>query len=240
MVTIVLLTTSLLVQTTAQAHPHAWYDLKVQVVDTYPANLKINSRDYGEAMRFPKIDNVKGKTPIYGFIWTMKLDEVSAAPIVVDLERGRRQQIWQELATNLVNSNFFTKITYKDKPLSFLKAVAMIDVKIQKDKTLLIKYFAPLSKPVVLTTAKDDVLVLKTYDKAYWLDLKYRNRNTDITFSDRADLNKCDYDVENASPSQTLIDYATALKADENPNDPDIGRHFTQTLYIGCPLRTTF
>lgn len=224
----------------AQAHPHAWYDITMQVVNTYPADLKISAKDYGTKVNFPRIPLVKGKTPIYGFIFTMRLDAVSAAPLIVDINRGQKATIWRELATNLVTANFFTQGTYQGKKITFAKAVSMIDVKIEPaTKTLLLKYFAPLAQPIVMGTNRKDVIVLKTYDHPYWLDLSYRNKKKDITFTAKNDPNLCDYDIEDPSPSKTLVDYATALGADENPNDPDIGRHFTQTVYLACPLRTT-
>lgn len=238
----------------AQAHPHAYSAITAQIIDTYPRDLNIKATTFGEIGRFKRPELGTDQHPIYGLIFTMVMDQISSAPLVVDIQRGKRLELIEEVAGNLIAANFFTKaalLTQVQKtradgsvywdaehpleaPFDFAKAISMIDLKVLDDQKVELKYAAWFKEPLVF---KDhEYLRLKTYDRSYWVQIKYHHPNDDVSFTDKTSKNNCDWYVEDASPSQSLIDYASSLKADENPNDPDLGRHFAQTLFIGCPL----
>lgn len=219
---------------TAQAHPHAWYTLRTEIVNQNPSTLELDSRDYGDEIQYPTFKLAEGSTAVYGFIFHMTLDDLSSAPLLVDIQRGNIDNIYDELATNVVNAKFFSRLWLEqgksETELDFAQSVSMLGVKDNGQGLLEISYFAPLTKPVVLN--KENHLKLQTYDKPYWMDIQYPSPK-DITFTQD---HGCETQLEIADPDSTLRDYANSLGIDQNPVDSDFGRHFAQTVLIGCPL----
>lgn len=218
------------------AHPHAWTRLKLEVINEPPANLKINSRDYGDKVVYPTFKLQPNHTAIYGLLFTMELDAISSAPVIVEVKRGL-DSFWAEIATNMVENKFFTLAKLNGlnpslaKEIEFAHAVSMVDIKVNEQNRVEVIYFAPFKSPVILS--EKDYIMLQTYDPSYYIDMSYESYKS-ITFSAKTKP-ECQAGLEQASPDAALVDYATSLPADAQPNDPNIGQYFTQTLYIGCP-----
>lgn len=221
----------------SQAHPHAWSKMKLMVVNQNPSELKINSRDYGDHIVYPQFKLMANHTAIYGLLFTMELDVISSAPILLDVKRGT-DQFWAEIATNFVDNHFFTYATLngndpkKAKPIEFAHAVSMVDIKVNEHKRVEVIYFAPFLRPQILSD--NDYIKIQTYDESYYIDMSYENHDS-ITFSNPNTIPTCKAGLELANPSAALVDYANSLPPDATPNDPNIGQYFTQTVYVGCP-----
>ncbi|RIY33092.1 DUF1007 family protein [Psittacicella gerlachiana] len=219
------------------AHPHAWTQLRLVAVNENPANLKINSRDYGDRVVYPQLKLEPNHTAIYGLLFTMELDALSSAPILAEVKRGA-DDFWAEIATNFVEYNFFTKAKLngldekKAQDLKFAHAISMVDIKVNEHKRVEVIYFAPFAQPVILSDK--DYIMLQTYDPSYFIDMSYTSYKS-ITFSNPNTIPTCEAGLEIASPDASLVDYANSLPIDATPNDPDIGQYFTQTVYLGCP-----
>ncbi|RIY32491.1 hypothetical protein CKF54_04775 [Psittacicella hinzii] len=232
-----LLLCSILFCQLVQAHPHAWTQMRLMVVNEPPANLKLNSRDYGDRVVYPTFKLKDNHTAIYGLLFTMELDLLSSAPILTEVKRGE-DSFWAEIATNFVEYDFFTIAKTngldpaKSKDIKFAHAVSMVDIRVNESKRVEVVYFAPFASPVILSDK--DYIMLQTYDPSYYIDMSYKSYK-DITFSNKNTIPTCDAGLELASPDASLVDYANSLPVDAKPNDPNIGQYFTQTVYIGCP-----
>lgn len=102
------------------------------------------------------------KTPIYGFIFTLQMDQVTSAPVIIDLRKNRLKELSQEIASNLLHASFFTKVWLQEQqpvlddkgkeikgkykinetPLKFANTISMIDIKELPNQKSLIKYVA--------------------------------------------------------------------------------------------------
>ncbi|MFC6276527.1 DUF1007 family protein [Psittacicella hinzii] len=219
-----------------QAHPHAWTRLKLVVVNEPPANLKLNSRDYGDKVVYPTFKLQANHTAIYGLLFTMELDNISSAPVLADVKKGT-DLFWAEIATSIEDNKFFTiaklnGLSKQAKNLEFAHAISMVDIKINKQNRVEVIYFAPFKNAVILSDK--DYIMLQTYDPSYYIDMSYVNHKS-ITFSNPKTIPQCSAGLELASPNAAMVDYANSLPPDASPNDPNIGQYFTQTVYVGCP-----
>lgn len=194
---------------TLSAHPHVWIDLRVKPLVNEQGELIALQ----QAWRFD---------PFYSLILIEELEKGGPAE---ELEE-RMDQLAVEVVRNLQNFDFFTRVSVEGRRHS-LEPVKSFNL-MQAGRRIEFNFVLPLADPVDLTHQQFSYQV---FDPSYYIEILHaRGLAPD---ADELGAN-CQVKLVAPNPSQDLIEKALALDESDTPEDPMLGEHFTETVYIKC------
>lgn len=192
-----------------QAHPHVWIDLRVS----------------------PQV-NDQGEVTALRQAW--RFDPFYSLVLIEELERGgpkdeleqRLDELALEVVRNLQKFEFFTRMRLEGKRQSFAQVV---DYNLmQVGRRIEFSFVLPLQEPVAL---KGQQLHYQVYDPSYYIEILHLpGRGLDK----EALPEVCKMELQEPNPSSDLIEKALALDENEVPEDPMLGEHFAETVYLDC------
>lgn len=192
------------------AHPHVWIDLKV--------TPKLN--DQGQVVALQQAWRFD---PFYSLLLIEELEKGGPAE---ELEE-RIDQLALEVVRNLKNFDFFTRLRMNGQRQQFAE-VEEYNL-MQVGRRMEFSFILPLSQPLDL---KANRLRYQVYDPSYYIEILHASSEGP---SKEGLPEGCKVTVEAPNPSSDLIEKALALDEDEVPEDPQLGEHFTETVYVECP-----
>lgn len=192
-----------------EAHPHVWIDLRV----SFELDDRGQVTGLRQAWRFD---------PFYSLI------------LIEELERGgpsdELEQRFDELALEVVNNlsdfDFFTHIRASGKRQK-LASVTEYNL-LQIGRRIEFSFLLPFEQPI---DPRQHTLRYQVYDPTYYIEILHAS---DQGIDQQKRLQICNLELKQPNPSSDLIAKALALDEDEVPEDPLLGEHFAETVYLDC------
>ena len=191
----------------AQAHPHAWIDLRSQVL----------------------LDD-EGRVRALELIWlfddyytVMVAEELgSSAPPTKEYLEG----ISKRNLTNLREYDYFTKITFNGEPQG-IADVTRYDTEVYSGR-LWMRFEVPLEQPI---DPKAGEVAFSVYDPTYWIEILHLEAEP-VVFSG-AGAEGCLGKIIQPKPTFEQVALANALDTDETAGE-GLGELFAEKVVVKC------
>ncbi len=189
------------------AHPHAWIDLRSQVL--------LNDK---------------------GFVRALQLDWVFDDYYTVAIAESGQQldqissDVWTEIAgrnlRNLTEYNYFTDVKFNSEPVD-LGTVTNYEGGL-RDGRMWMRFEVPLAEPV---DPKAGSLSFSVYDPTYYIEIVHLE--DDIIAFDGQGAENCQGEIIQPNPTFEQVSLAAALDVDESAGD-GLGELFAETVLVQC------
>lgn len=191
----------------AQAHPHAWIDLRSKVLLDETGKVHALQLDW-----------------IFDDYYTVAIaDEVDVSNQVSD-------EFWNEIAgknlANLAAHNYFTVIKADGAPLE-LGDVSNYEGGL-RDGRMWMRFEVPLKEPVDPTSK---ALSFAIYDPTYYIEIVHLEGDV-VTFEGKGG-DRCFGDIVQPNPTLDQVSLAASLDQDESGGD-GLGELFAETVTMRC------
>ncbi|WP_252106201.1 MULTISPECIES: DUF1007 family protein [unclassified Halomonas] len=204
---------SLLLASDAQAHPHGWIDLSVNVVTDAQG-------------RVTSLDQIWRMDPFYSLIVFDELRNVADATFEEGLD-----QLGQDIRANLSAQHYFTSVWLDGEPQALGEVSEYTTY--QSNNRLVYMFSLPLAEPVALD---DGRLEYQIYDPTYYIEVVHEEQDGAPAESALAlvgDETSCTLSITPADPDPELVLQAALLDKGEQ-GEPELGRYFAETGHIDC------
>ncbi|MFG6665884.1 DUF1007 family protein [Halomonas sp. HNIBRBA4712] len=201
-----------LASTAAQAHPHGWIDMSVQVV-------------VDEQGRATALNQTWRMDPFYSLIVFDELSRVEDATFEEGLD-----QLGHDIRDNLSAQHYFTELWLNGEPLRLGEVTEYTTY--ESNERLVYMFTLPLDEPVALDGA---VLEYQIYDPTYYIEVVHEEQDG-APAEDALTLAgspSCALSVTQADPDPELVLQAALLDKGEQ-GEPDLGRYFAETGHVNC------
>ncbi len=196
-------------QRSADAHPHVWIDVKVEVV-------------------FDEKGQVTGLREIWIF------DELYTAFVSGGLDKDSDGQADEDVLAELLQANmtslrdydYFTRVEVGGEAQRFDKA-RDAENWVERDK-LRMRFFLPLAEPV---SPQDGQLRYAVYDPTYYVELIHSPAADAIVLSGASET--CSYALQAPNPNPDTVSFAASLDQTESGGD-GLGIYFAEWVDIAC------
>jgi ABC-type uncharacterized transport system substrate-binding protein len=192
---------------TANAHPHAWIDLRSGV-----------------------ILNADGKVEALTLEW--RFDEFYSAFVLEDIARAGEvtdealQTLVQENLVSLRDYNYFVEAQYDGKPVSL--GDARDGTMIEKNKRLVMRFVVSLAEPVDPKALEFEYAV---YDPSYYVEILHVEN--DLVTVAGPGAGDCLATIQSPDPDAEAVGLAASLGKNEQ-GPPGIGRLFAEVVAVTC------
>lgn len=194
---------------TAQAHPHAWIDVKVQIL-------------FDDMQRAYAIEQVWLFDDLYSVFVTSGADmDGDGRPDQVALDAVMKENI-----ENLREFGYFTHIKSGEMRIQTSYAVE-VTTRMEK-KRLQMSFTLPFNEPVAIT---DMPLQYAIYDPTYYVEMVHAEVDDAITMSDAPEACHAVLEQPNPDPNQVII--ASSLSQTQTAGD-GLGQYFAEKVSIVC------
>jgi ABC-type uncharacterized transport system substrate-binding protein len=193
--------------TTAHAHPHAWIDVKSEVL-------------------FDTAGNITGLRETWLF------DEFYTEFALKDFGAGKDGKVHPDKLLELGKGNLnslkeYSYFTYMDADQKRLKFKKYQDVASEiKDKRIRLVFTILLEKPI---NPRQQQVSYRIYDPSYYIEMKHLKKEGVVVGND----NTCKATVERPKPDVAFITMAAALDKKATAPD-DLGRFFAERVSVQC------
>ena len=187
------------------AHPHAFVDLKTQVL-TENQTLK-------------------------GFRMSWTLDEIASSTLIYEMQSSAdpnktKQDLTQEMIDTAKKDHYFSYLyNQKSNLIPFTEAPSDYGFVVENNR-IIFSMNVYLSEPQKLSTVP---ITLMSYEPTYYMAMEY-NYQSDVSIDDK----KCEIKVVQPKVDDTLKLYASSLDKDQTPEDQSLGRAFAQKVEMKC------
>ena len=187
------------------AHPHAFVDLKTQVL-TENQTLK-------------------------GFRMSWTLDEIASSTLIYEVQSSvdpdkTKQDLTQEMIDTAKKDHYFSYLyNQKSNLIPFTEAPSDYGFVVENNR-IIFSMNVYLSEPQKLSTVP---ITLMSYEPTYYMAMEY-NDQSDVSIDDK----KCEIKVVQPKVDDTLKLYASSLDKDQTPEDQSLGRAFAQKVEMKC------
>jgi ABC-type uncharacterized transport system substrate-binding protein len=195
----------------AQAHPHAWIDLRVSVV--------FNEQGQVTALRQAWLID-----PFYSLV----LMEEMAEDAVGDTLDEKMADIGNRMITNLGPYDYFTEIYHGD---TRIRGATASEHRLDRNRGRLELSFT-LNLPVPLSPA-EATFTYAVFDPSYYIEILH---DPDGAVALEGASERCGLRIEPPRPDPALVARAAALDANQTA-EPGLGRHFTERAEVTCDPR---
>ncbi|WP_447527740.1 DUF1007 family protein [Vreelandella sp. TE19] len=205
-------TLSVLASPGAQAHPHGWIDLSVNVLTD-------------EQGRATALSQTWRMDPFYSLIVFDELSRVEDASFEEGLD-----QLGQDIRENLEAQGYFTELWVDGEPQALGEVSEYTTLK--RNERLVYMFTLPLAEPVALDGA---LLEYQIFDPTYYIEVVHEEQNgapAESALALAGELS-CDLSVTPADPDPELVLQAALLDKGEQ-GEPDLGRFFAETGHVNC------
>ena len=187
------------------AHPHAFVDLKTQVL-TENQTLK-------------------------GFRMSWTLDEIASSTLIYEVQSSvdpdkTKQDLTQEMIDTAKKDHYFSYLyNQKSNLIPFTETPSDYGIVVENNR-IIFSMNVYLSEPQKLSTVP---ITLMSYEPTYYMAMEY-NDQSDVSIDDK----KCEIKVVQPKVDDTLKLYASSLDKDQTPEDQSLGRAFAQKVEMKC------
>ena len=187
------------------AHPHAFVDLKTQVL-TENQTLK-------------------------GFRMSWTLDEIASSTLIYEVQSSvdpdkTKQDLTQEMIDTAKKDHYFSYLyNQKSNLILFTETPSDYGFVVENNR-IIFSMNVYLSEPQKLSTVP---ITLMSYEPTYYMAMEY-NDQSDVSIDDK----KCEIKVVQPKVDDTLKLYASSLDKDQTPEDQSLGRAFAQKVEMKC------
>ncbi|HSP00708.1 MAG TPA: DUF1007 family protein [Thioalkalivibrio sp.] len=192
----------------AQAHPHAWIDLRIAVV-------------FDEAGRITALRQFWRIDPFYSLV----LAEEMSTDAVGDTLDEKMADIGTRMIENLGPYQYFTEIRHAGQPLTDA-AVGDYGLSNQAGR-LELAFTLTLPEPV---DPEAGAFTYAVFDPSYYIEILH---DPDATVALEGASERCALRIRQPRPDPAVVARAAALDADQS-GEPDLGRHFTEHGEVTC------
>jgi len=191
------------------AHPHAWIDIKVDV-----------------------LFDEQGKATGLREHWLF--DEFYTAFALEGLGVGNSQEPSQEMldeivrlnVTNLAEYDYFTSVLFGEDSVDF--AVAAELAATVEEQRLIMSFVVPFEQALDLTELS---LTYSVYDPTYYIEMLHADVDDPINLEAAPD--SCSFEVLAPNPSFEAVSLAAALDRDQSAGD-GLGALFAEQVIVQC------
>jgi len=191
------------------AHPHVWIDLRV----SFQMDDQERVTGLRQAWRFD---------PFYSLVLIEELEKGGPPD---ELEQ-RLDELALEVANNLQNFDFFTRVRGAGKRQKF-QPVAEYNL-MQVGRRIEFSFVLPLKESF---DVDQNQLEYQVYDPSYYIEILHAPEQG---LSLERLPSGCNLQLKKPNPSSDLIEKALALDEEDVPEDPMLGKHFAETVYLDC------
>jgi len=193
----------------AQAHPHAWIDIKVHIL-------------FDHMQRAYAIEQVWLFDDLYSVFVTSGADmDGDGRP-----DQAALDAVMKENIENLREFEYFTHIKSGEMGI---KTSAAINVTTRmENKRLQMSFTLPFLEPVAVT---DMPLQYAIYDPTYYIEMVHAEVDGAITMSDAPDACHAVLEQPNPDPNQVII--ASSLSQAQTAGD-GLGQYFAEKVHVVC------
>jgi ABC-type uncharacterized transport system substrate-binding protein len=194
---------------TAQAHPHAWVDVKVQIL-------------FDDMQRAYAIKQEWLFDDLYSVFVTSGADmDGDGRP-----DQEALDAVMKENIENLREFEYFTDIKSGEMKIQSSRA---IDVTTRMEgKRLQMTFTLPFNEPVAVT---DMPLQYAIYDPTYYVEMVHAEVDDAITMADAPEACRAVLEQPNPDPNQVII--ASSLSQTQTAGD-GLGQYFAEKVSIVC------
>jgi ABC-type uncharacterized transport system substrate-binding protein len=192
----------------AQAHPHAWIDLRVAVV-------------FDEAGRITALRQVWRIDPFYSLV----LAEEMSTDARGDTLDEKMADIGTRMIENLGPYQYFTEIRHAGRVLT--DATAEDYGLSNRTGRLELAFTLKLAEPV---DPEAGALTYAVFDPSYYIEILH---DPDATVALEGASERCALRIRQPRPDPAVVARAAALDASQS-GEPDLGRHFTEHGEVTC------
>lgn len=209
----------LLATLAAQAHPHAWIDLRVSLEwaaeqsQGPPTQLYIHQEWWLD--------------PTYSLLI---LQDFNREQPGLDIEQAL-DRLGQDLLQRLANYAYFTEVRANDQPLPI--PLAQTPQLTLEQRRLRLRFTLPMAWPADRAPANTRV-EYRVYDPSYWIEVLHDPHDViHIVATPSLGLN-CAASVHSPQPDPALVMYAATLSRDQRAPVEDLGRPFAEVVTLTC------
>jgi ABC-type uncharacterized transport system substrate-binding protein len=192
----------------AQAHPHAWIDLRVAVV-------------FDEAGHITALRQVWRIDPFYSLV----LIEEMATDARGDTPEEKLADIGNRMIENLTPYHYFTEVSHGEQRLQgfTVRDHGLVNAagRLELGFTLV------LPAPVNPETTP---LTYAVFDPSYYIEILH---DPDASVALEGASERCGLQIRQPRPDPVVVARAAALDANQT-GEPDLGRHFTEHGEVRC------
>ncbi len=192
----------------AQAHPHAWIDLRVSVI--------FNDQGQVTALRQSWLID-----PFYSLVLIEEMAEEAEG----DTMEAKMADIGQRMITNLAPYDYFTEIHHGD---ARIRGATVSDHGLDRNGGRLeLRFTLNLESPLDPAAAP---LSYAVFDPGYFIEILH-DETSAVTLEGASE--RCGLRIEQPRPDPALVARAAALDANQTA-EPGLGRHFTERAEVQC------
>lgn len=193
------------------AHPHVWIDLRVTLLTNEQGQLT----GLRQSWRFDPFYSllVQEELQAGGSEWAMQ---------------QREQELASQIIGNLQPHQYFTRLRNAQGQRLAWQPVRDYTL-IQTRRRVELSFELLLETPLSL---EDSAFTYQVYDPSYYIEILHV---VEEGIQAGRLPSTCRVSVEDPQPSAELIMKALALDEQDVPEDPELGRHFAETIRVVCP-----
>lgn len=191
------------------AHPHAWIDLRVDLI--------VNDR--GELVRMEQSWNID---PTYSHVLLEELTRDLGGDIAID---AALEHAAERMLANLAAYDYFTVIEVDNRSLATPQARnGHLDL---EGRRLQLRFELSFEGQGIQA---GDGFRYRVYDPEYWIEILHDP--DDVVFVENR--RGCEVRISDPRPDAQMVIYAASLDRQDRSPGEDLGRHFAETASLEC------
>ncbi|TGG92413.1 DUF1007 family protein [Natronospirillum operosum] len=161
-----------------------------------------------------------------------RFDTFYSVVLIEEMDRGGAEgkaRLLDDIITNLSRHEFYTRVRANGDRLS-LADVDEFDLQPEASRVEF-HFVLPLAEPVTAEQLQRHGFSYRVYEPTYYIEMLHAETDGILLNTGGS---QCRYEIEKPEPTTEQLQRAVEVDEEGVPEDPDLGQHFAETVFIQC------